>query len=85
MTLTNTLNSLWQVVAVGLALGAGVPAVFAIGLKLLYGGALGVDEDGQPTTAAPTPARRAGAYACFAVVVAAVAIGIAAIIITGGH
>ncbi|WP_182359104.1 hypothetical protein [Tomitella gaofuii] len=85
MSLTNTLNSLWQVIAVGLLLGAGIPAVFAVGLKFLYGGALGVDENGEPTTAAPSPARRAAAYACFALVVCAVTAGIAAIIITGGH
>ena len=85
MTLTNTLNSLWQVVAVGLALGAGIPAVFALGLHMLHGGALGVNEDGEPTTAAPTAARRVAAYVCFAVVIVTVATGIAAIIITGGH
>ncbi|MDN5758262.1 MAG: hypothetical protein L0H59_06975 [Tomitella sp.] len=85
MTLGHTLNSLWQVIAVGLLLGAGLPALFAFGLRMLYGGALGVDENGEPATAAPTTGRRAAAYTCFAVVVAAVVSGIAAIIITGGH
>ncbi|QDQ96527.1 hypothetical protein [Tomitella fengzijianii] len=85
MSVTGTLNSLWQVIAVGLVLGAGIPAVFAVSLKLLYGGALGVDEHGETTTAAPSPARRVAAYACFALVIAAVAAGIAAIVLTGGH
>lgn len=83
MSLTGTLDSLWQVVAVGLLFGAGVPAVFAVGLRMLHGGALGVDENGEPSTAAPTAARRAVAYGCFAIVVAVVVAGIAAIIITG--
>lgn len=33
--LTDTLDSLWQVVAVGLLFGAGLPAIFAFGLKSL--------------------------------------------------
>ncbi len=84
-TLTDTLDSLWQVIAVGLLLGAGIPALFALGMHLLYGGPLGVDENGEPTTAAPTAAKRAAAYTCFTVVVAAVATGITAIVVTGGH
>lgn len=83
MTLTDTLDSLWQVIVVGLLLGAGVPGLFALGVRMLDGGPLGVDEDGEPANAAPGAARRAVAYACFAVVVTAVVAGIAAIIITG--
>lgn len=83
MTLSSTLDSLWQVIVVGLLLGAGVPGVFALGVRMLYGGPLGLDESGEPAHAAPTAARRAVAYACFGVVVAAVVAGIAAIIITG--
>ena len=32
--LAQTANSLWQVVLVGLLLGAGLPAIFALGLEL---------------------------------------------------
>ncbi len=81
----NTANSLWQVVTVGLLLGAGLPTLFAIGLRSLYGGALGVDEAGETTTAKPTIARLAVAYACFAVVVSVVLVGIVWIVANGGH
>ncbi len=39
--LKNTVDSLWQVVLVGLLLGAGLPAIFAIGLKSLDAGQRG--------------------------------------------
>ncbi|WP_024795175.1 hypothetical protein [Tomitella biformata] len=81
----STANSLWQVIAVGLLLGAGLPALFAIGLRSMYGGALGVDEYGETTTARPTVARMAVAYSCFAVVVGVVAAGIVLIVVNGGH
>ena len=40
------LESIFRVLVVGLLLGAGLPAVFAIGLRLYSAGAGGVDEDG---------------------------------------
>lgn len=81
----NTANSLWQVLAVGLLLGAGLPTLFALGLRSLYGGPLGVDETGAATTAQPTVARKAVAYSCFAVVVGVVLAGIVLIVVNGGH
>lgn len=81
----STANSLWQVIVVGLLLGAGLPTLFAIGLRSLYGGQLGVDEHGETTTAQPTLARMAVAYACFAVVVSVVVAGIVLIVVNGGH
>ncbi|WP_068277791.1 hypothetical protein [Aldersonia kunmingensis] len=35
-TISNTLDSLWQVLAVGIAFGAGGPLMFALGLRFLY-------------------------------------------------
>lgn len=81
----DTANSLWQVILVGLILGAGLPTLFALGLRSLHGGALGVDQDGAATTAKPTIARMAVAYACFAVVVSVVVAGIIWIVLNGGH
>ena len=68
--LTNTANSLWQVVLVGLLFGAGLPALFALGLRSLSAG-VEPGTDGQPTTAG-----KLGAAACFAVVLIAIIAGI---------
>lgn len=84
-SMSNTINSLWQVIAVGLLLGAGLPTLFALGLRSLYGGQLGVDENGMTTTANPTIVRKAIAYACFAIVVSVVLFGIVWIVVNGGH
>ena len=70
--LTQTANSLWQVVLVGLLLGAGLPAVFALGLKSLSAGAR-TNPDGTSTA---TTAGKVGAVACFAVVLIAIIAGI---------
>lgn len=68
--LTDTLNSLWQVVAIGLLFGAGLPALFALGLRSL---ATGSGPDGSD---APTLVGKIGATVCFAIIVVAVASGI---------
>ncbi|TSD48539.1 hypothetical protein FFI94_022000 [Rhodococcus sp. KBS0724] len=67
--LTDTLQSLWQVVAVGLLFGAGLPAIFALGLKSL-------SLQNADGTDGPTPLGRAGAYLCFAVVLITIFAGI---------
>ena len=75
------LEAAWKVVAAGLVLGAGLPAVFAVGVRSLAwgtGGAAEVAVDAQPH-----PAGRAGAVACFAVVLAGIALGLTIIIATG--
>ncbi|MBV9512621.1 MAG: hypothetical protein JO280_01050 [Mycobacteriaceae bacterium] len=48
------LESLLRVLVVGLLLGAGLPALFAVGLLAYSNGTGGVDADG--TTHAPNPA-----------------------------
>lgn len=67
--LTNTLSSLWQVVLVGLFFGAGLPAVFALGMRSLVAGRAGEQ-------ARPNPLGIAGAVVCFAVVLIAIVAGI---------
>lgn len=74
-------GALGQVVVAGLVVGAGIPALFALGLRLLsvpdVGGADGV-------VARPGLARRIGGLTCLAVVVAAVVAGIV-FLVSGGH
>lgn len=72
------LNALWKIIVVGLLTGAGLPALFAIGLRLL----------GPPTPADGTTAARplagpvgyALAGLCFAGVLSAIGWGIAVIV-----
>lgn len=66
--LTNTIDALWQVILVGLLLGAGLPSLFAFGVRSLN---TGRNADGT--------ASRSGlvvAVTCFAVVAAAIVAGI---------
>lgn len=72
------LHALWKIIVVGLICGAGLPALFAIGLR-----ALSIPRSGQPATAAGedriiggNPAGMAAATVCFAVVLAAIGWGI---------
>jgi hypothetical protein len=69
------LHALLKIVLIGLAAGAGLPAIFAIGLRVLApprSRSTGA-EAGTVTTA---PANVAAASLCFAVVLAAVGYGI---------
>jgi hypothetical protein len=71
----------WKVLAVGLVLGAGLPMVFAFGVRSLAwgtGGSAEVDVDAKPHAAG-----RALAVVCFAVVLAGIALGLTIIIATG--
>lgn len=84
-------GALGQVVLVGLLVGAGVPALFALGLRLLTlpvraGVEAGGTHDGDTTgaVAAPGLARRLGGYLCLALCVAAIATGLA-FLVSGGH
>jgi hypothetical protein len=76
-------GALGQVVLVGLLVGAGVPALFALGLRLLTlpvraGAGAGAGD------AAPGLVRRMGGYLCLALCVAAIATGLA-FLVSGGH
>jgi len=66
--LTHTLDSLWQVVLVGLLLGAGLPSLFALGIRAL--------DTGRGSDGSPAPLAVAGAVVCFAIVALAVLAGI---------
>ncbi|MFJ9950679.1 hypothetical protein [Kitasatospora sp. NPDC091207] len=73
------LDALWQIVVVGLLAGAGLPALFAVGLRALNPPArtAGPRAAGGPTAG---PAGYAVAGLCFAVVLAAIGWGISVIV-----
>ena len=48
------MDSILKVLVIGLLLGAGLPAVFALGIRAYSSGAGGTNDDG--TTTAPNPA-----------------------------
>ena len=77
------LRAVWEIVVVGLLAGAGLPALFAIGLR-----ALGKPAKGHVTVADDelVGGSRAGiaiAAVCFAIVLAAVGYGIYIIVVSG--
>jgi hypothetical protein len=73
-------EALWQVLLVGLVLGAGLPALFALGVRALNTGraVVSAGPDGEVTK--PSPGGAAVAAVCFAVCVLAVAFGIVVIV-----
>jgi hypothetical protein len=77
------LHALWRILVVGLICGAGLPALFAVGLKALTIGGkqepavAGVpDSGGAEARIAGNPLGLAIATVCFLVVLAAIAWGI---------
>jgi len=75
------LDSGWQVLLVALVLGAGLPVVFALGIRALAWGTGGAAE--RAPGVRPHPAGRVAAVVCFAVVVLAVALGITVVVSSG--
>lgn len=75
-----------QVAIIALVLGAGLPALFAVGVRsfALAGGAGSTEQGGPGTTPSlPAPALRLIGAVCFAVVVLALAVGLTIIVATG--
>jgi hypothetical protein len=80
------LEAAGQVALIGLLLGAGLPALFAIGVRsFTLAGTAGTDgTDGEITRpSTPALALRITGVLCFLLVVAAVVIGLSIIIATG--
>jgi hypothetical protein len=76
-------SALWQILVLAVIAGAGLPALFAVGLRALRPGgrqaaAVGADSGGAAVAASPVGIVLAGL--CFAVVLAAVGWGIYAIV-----
>ncbi|PSL37454.1 hypothetical protein CLV49_1061 [Labedella gwakjiensis] len=75
-----------QVAVIALVLGAGLPALFALGVRsfALAGGAATTEQGGPGTPVAmPAPLLRVIGVICFAIVVIAVVVGLTIIIATG--
>ncbi|MGW0231976.1 hypothetical protein ACWDWO_27020 [Actinopolymorpha singaporensis] len=82
--LTLALDGAWKVLLAGLVLGAGLPVVFAFGIRAL---AHGHNAEGRPHDAGVLPVPRSlgrpVAVVCFAIVLAAVGLGITYIVASG--
>ncbi|HWS31830.1 MAG TPA: hypothetical protein VN408_03695 [Actinoplanes sp.] len=78
------LDGAWQVLIAGLALGAGLPILFALGIRsLAWGaGAASVTSTGV-TTATRRPLGTVLGYALFAVVIIGVLLGLTFIVASG--
>ncbi|MBR7836717.1 hypothetical protein KDL01_25780 [Actinospica durhamensis] len=78
------LSVLWRIVVFGLLLGAGLPALFAIGLRLLstarHGGEAAAEGSAADSGPTANPVSRIVAGLCFAAVLAAIGWGIYSIV-----
>jgi hypothetical protein len=77
--LTKSVEALWQVVAVGLLLGAGLPALFALGVRALENDRVLTADGGELGSRASTSGK-ALAGLCFGVTALAVVFGIVVVI-----
>ena len=77
---TFALEGAMRVLVVGLVLGAGLPAVFALGIRAL---AYGQGGDAEHSHARPHPVGRVLAFLAFAVVVSGVLLGLTVIVASG--
>lgn len=73
------LTALWKIIVIGLLAGAGLPAVFALGLRVLNSGAQPAEGGDEQLVDAGVPAI-AAATLCFVVVLAAIGWGIYSIV-----
>jgi hypothetical protein len=82
---TLALQGAWKVLVAGLLLGAGLPAIFALGVRSMAFGAGGEAEvhAAGDAPAAAHPLGRVLAIVLFAIVIVAVALGITYIVATG--
>lgn len=77
-TLSLAFSSAWQVLAVALVLGAGIPALFAVGVR-----GLAVSSGQMTDDTTPRGWGKPVAALCFLLVAAAIALGLTIIISSG--
>ena len=78
------LDGAWRVLIAGLILGAGLPALFAVGVRsMAYGQGGDAEEHAAGVAPAPHPVGRLLGALCFLIVVLAVALGITYIVASG--
>ena len=81
---TLALDGAWKVLLTSLVLGAGLPVIFAAGVRSMAVGAGGDAEvDTGHGAARPRPVGRVLAALCFVVVLAGVALGITIVVASG--
>ncbi len=73
-------NAIGQVVAISILVGAGLPALFAFGVRAL---SIGAGGSAEVSGEAGKPAMKIVAWLCFALVLAVIAVGLAIIISSG--
>lgn len=78
--LIKAFGALWQVLAVGLLLGAGIPALFSIGMRSLEVGRVPAPAGGGAEGTVASTTGKIGAGICFGVCILAVLFGIVVII-----
>lgn len=74
------LEGAWHVLLAGLILGAGLPMIFALGIRAL---SYGVGADADATDHVPHPFAKVVAYFCFGIVILAILLGIGTIVASG--
>jgi hypothetical protein len=78
-------QAVWKILVTGIILGAGLPALFAVGVRSMaygQGGDAEISESGV-TAPAPNSVGTVLGYVCFAIVLLAVVLGLIYIISTG--
>ncbi|AQP46843.1 hypothetical protein BW730_04170 [Tessaracoccus aquimaris] len=74
------LEGAWHVLLAGLLLGAGLPTIFALGVRAL---SYGVGADVDATDHTPHPVGKVLAGVCFGIVILAIVVGIGTIVASG--
>jgi len=77
------LDALWKIIVVGLLLGAGLPALFAVGLRAMSPAETQAETQAEGTAAVAAGGNTVGkavAVLCFAIVLAAIGWGIYSIV-----
>lgn len=73
-------DGVWKVLLAGIILGAGLPALFSVGIKAM---AYGVGGDAEESHEVGHPIGRVLGYLCFGLVLLFIAMGIAVIVSSG--
>lgn len=76
MSFGTMIADLGEVLLAGLVLGAGLPALFALGIRLAAGPGQVSEDDTIVHGADASPVAKTAAYLCFAIIIAAIIAGI---------
>jgi hypothetical protein len=84
-TLSLEFQAVWKILVFGIILGAGLPTLFAFGIRSMAYGAGGEAELHESGVALPTahPIGKVLAFVCFAIVLLAIALALTFLVATG--